>query len=89
MRTAKLKSSACESKQRQGLGQLIFNTLIKAAEDQGIRRIFLDTTNQQAAAQKFYVKNGFSEFRREKLRTMTMIYYEKWMIDHLDLPQQP
>ena len=64
-------------KQRSGLGQMIFDALLNAAADQDICRIFLDTTNQQVAAQKFYEKNGFKEYRREKLRTMTVIYYER------------
>lgn len=64
-------------KQRRGLGQLIFDALLNDAADHNVSRIFLDTTNQQIAAQKFYEKNGFKEFRREELQTMTVIYYEK------------
>ena len=64
-------------KQRQGLGQQLLNVLLETAKERGILKIILDTTNQQSAAQKFYVKNGFRETRREKLRTMTVIYYER------------
>lgn len=63
-------------KQRRGLGQMIFDALLKTAVKNDISRIFLDTTNRQIAAQKFYQKNGFKETHREELRSMTVIYYE-------------
>lgn len=64
------------SQQHRGYGQTVLDALIKAAKNRGISRLYLDTTSQQTAAQKFYEKNGFQEFRRQKLQRMTVIYYE-------------
>lgn len=63
--------------QRQGLGQLLLDALLKDAKGKGIKRLFLDTTEQQVAAQRLYEKNGFTKFETKRWRDMTMIYYER------------
>jgi GNAT superfamily N-acetyltransferase len=67
------------SLQRQGLGQKIYDYLISYAIKQGYKRIILDTTDLQEAAQNFYVKNGFTEYNRNKMKDFTLILYEKYL----------
>lgn len=51
--------------QRRGFGQQIYEVLEKQAKRLGYKTIQLDTTVRQVAAQKFYIKNGYKELRRE------------------------
>ena len=76
-KVAEIKRMRVEtSLQRQGLGQKIFDYLLLHAKNSGIERIILDTSEVQEAAQKFYIKNGFTEYKRETWRNMTIIFYE-------------
>ena len=65
------------SLQRQGFGQQILDYLVQFAKARAIKRLFLDTTHLQTAAQRFYVKNGFIEYERKALKGFTLILYEK------------
>lgn len=58
--------------QRMGFGQIILNVLEKKARELGYKVIELQTTIKQVSAQKFYIKNGYTEVRREK---------EGWIIE--------
>ena len=65
--------------QRKGFGQKIYDELEKRAIQLGFKKLQLDTTNKQLAAQKFYQKNGYKEFKRKYFKNIgfEMIYYEK------------
>ena len=64
--------------QRQGFGQAILDVLEKEAVERGYKTLCLDTTVLQVAAQKMYLKDGYSEVRRTKQGfPFEMIFYEK------------
>ncbi len=63
--------------QRRGFGQAIYGALEKRARELGYSRLHLDTSIVQVQAQRFYLKNGFREFRRGKLGVVDSIFYEK------------
>jgi len=70
------------SLQRRGIGQKLLDYLTEFAKSLGVKRIILNTSELQAPAQRFYEKNGYSEYRRanfkrEHLRDMEIIFYEK------------
>ena len=65
--------------QGQGLGQRLLNALIERARELGYRKIVLDTTVKQIAAQRLYEKNGFTEVRRGSLGGFKTIYYERFL----------
>ena len=44
---------------RQGLGSKLFSILLKFAEDNKYKEIFLSTHDDKVAAKSFYLKNGF------------------------------
>ena len=67
--------------QRKGFGQLILNKLEKKAKKLGFKRLQLDTTINQVAAQKFYQKNSYIEIKRGRLGGFEIIYYEKKLSD--------
>lgn len=58
--------------QRRGFGQMILDSLEKKAKELGYKIIEIQTTIKQVPAQKFYIKNGYTEVRREK---------EGWIIE--------
>ena len=63
--------------QRKGYGQLILNRLEKRAKELGFKKLQLDTTIKQTAAQKFYGKNDYKEIKRGYLGGFETVYYEK------------
>lgn len=64
--------------QRKGLGQLILESLERRAKELGYKKILLDTTVKQIAAQKMYEKNGYVEIRRQTEGwPLEMIFYSK------------
>ena len=71
------------SSQRQGVGQLVIDALIRHARHAQIHRIFLDAGEQLVAARRFYEKNGFVEYRREIWRGFPMIFYERKLPDRV------
>jgi N-acetylglutamate synthase-like GNAT family acetyltransferase len=50
-----------------GVAQALMQTLIDACRRQGIREVFLGTTEKFLAAHRFYEKNGFEAIPREAL----------------------
>jgi len=77
-KVAEIKRMRVEtSLQRQGLGQKILDYLLLHAKSKGIERIILDTSELQGAAQNFYKKNGFTEYKRSKWNGLTIIFYER------------
>ena len=67
------------SLQRRGFGQEIMDHLMQHAKLMGIKRVILDTTEVQIAAQNFYEKNGFIEYKRGKWNDIIIIFYEKYI----------
>lgn len=48
--------------QKQGLGQVLMDFSVKRARDQNKKRIWLGVWEKNFNAQKFYEKNGFTEY---------------------------
>lgn len=46
---------------RMGIGKKLFSALLEFAKENNYKEIFLSTQQEQAAANKFYTKNGFKE----------------------------
>jgi len=63
--------------QRRGFGQALLGRLEARAAELGYTTLCLDTTVQQVAAQKLYLKNGYRETGRTKLYGFDVILYEK------------
>ena len=63
--------------QRHGYGTAILLALEQRADELGIIRLKLDTTDIQMAAQSLYKKHGYREIGRHKVSGFTTIYYEK------------
>lgn len=64
--------------QRKGYGQIILDALEKRAKELGYKVIQLNTSVKQIPAQKFYIKNGYTEVRREKEGwIIELIFYRK------------
>ena len=63
--------------QRHGYGTAILLALEQRADELGIIRLKLDTTDIQLAAQNLYKKHGYREIGRYKVSGFTAIYYEK------------
>lgn len=51
----------------RGVAQHLLDTLLHWSREQGLREIFLGTTEQFLAAHRFYEKNGFSEIDKALL----------------------
>lgn len=67
--------------QRMGFGQMILNVLEKKARELRYKVIELQTTIKQVSAQKFYIKNGYTEVRREKEGwVIEAIFYRKELL---------
>ena len=79
-KVAEIKRMRVEtSLQRRGLGQKILDHLMQHAKLMGIERVILDTSEVQIAAQNFYEKNGFTEYKRDKWNGIIIIFYEKYL----------
>ena len=63
--------------QRKGYGQIILDYLISFATNNKFKRLILDTTELQIAAQKFYKKNNFIEYRRSSWNNIPQILFER------------
>ena len=50
-----------------GVGQKLLNTLINWTRYKGFKEIYLGTTENFLAAQRFYEKNGFKEIGKQEL----------------------
>ena len=63
--------------QRRGFGRLILARLEQRARELGYRRLRLDTTVVQTAAQRLYESAGYRETGRGQLAGAEVIYFEK------------
>jgi GNAT superfamily N-acetyltransferase len=63
--------------QGRGYGQTMLDALHRRATELGYSALRLDTTVQQLAAQRLYLKNGYSETGRGVIGPFDCIFYEK------------
>jgi GNAT superfamily N-acetyltransferase len=63
--------------QGRGYGQAMLDVLHRRASELGYSRLRLDTTVQQRAAQRLYLKNGYSEAGRGGVGPFDCIFYER------------
>jgi GNAT superfamily N-acetyltransferase len=63
--------------QGRGYGQTMLDALHRRASDLGYSRLRLDTTVQQRAAQRLYLKNGYREAGRGVIGPFDCIFYER------------
>jgi GNAT superfamily N-acetyltransferase len=63
--------------QGRGYGQTMLDALHRRAAELGYSALRLDTTVQQLAAQRLYLKNGYSETGRGVIGPFDCIFYEK------------
>ena len=66
---------------RHGFGQAMLTALERRAVELGVTGLHLDTTLQQEAAQRLYIKNGFRQVRRAKIDHFDIIFYEKSLVE--------
>ena len=66
--------------QGRGYGQTMLDALHRRAAELGYYRLRLDTTVQQRAAQRLYLKNGYSEAGRGVIGPFDCIFYEKELL---------
>lgn len=59
---------------RGGIGQELMHALIKEAEEEGMKRIFLWVIKDNVNARSFYEKNGFTATGEEKIIDDTPIW---------------
>jgi GNAT superfamily N-acetyltransferase len=63
--------------QGRGYGQALLDALHRRASELGYSTLRLDTTVQQRAAQRLYLKNGYSEAGRGIVGPFDCIFYER------------
>jgi ribosomal protein S18 acetylase RimI-like enzyme len=63
--------------QRRGFGRLMLTRLEDRARELGYRRLRLDTTVMQTAAQRLYRSAGYREVGRGQLAGAEVVYFEK------------
>jgi GNAT superfamily N-acetyltransferase len=63
--------------QGRGYGQALLDALHRRASELGYSTLRLDTTVQQRAAQRLYLKNGYSEAGRGVVGPFDCIFYER------------
>ncbi|MDQ4048226.1 MAG: GNAT family N-acetyltransferase [Actinomycetota bacterium] len=63
--------------QRRGLGRHLLHRLEERALELGYRRLVLDTTVRQQAAQALYRKEGYQETGRRRAGAFELIFFEK------------
>ena len=63
--------------QGRGYGQAMLDALHRRASELGYSKLRLDTTVQQRAAQRLYLKNGYSEAGRGVVGPFDCIFYER------------
>ena len=63
--------------QGRGYGQAVLDALHHRAGELGYSRLRLDTTLQQRAAQRLYLKNGYNEAGRGVAGPFDCIFYER------------
>ncbi|MDZ8118745.1 GNAT family N-acetyltransferase [Pontiella agarivorans] len=65
------------NQQRKNFGQKILRHLELTAIEWGLRRLYLETTTKQQAAQQFYIRNGYRESSRRTIAPFEVIRFEK------------
>jgi ribosomal protein S18 acetylase RimI-like enzyme len=65
--------------QGQGFGRAILQHLERRAAELGYRKLCLDTTTQQKAAQHLYQSHGFKETGRSTIGRFDLILFEKML----------
>lgn len=74
---AKIKRMRVEpALQGRGYGQILLEALHRRATERGYSTLRLDTTVQQRAAQRLYLKNGYRETKRGTIGPFDCIFYE-------------
>ena len=63
--------------QGRGYGQILLDALHRRADELGYLTLRLDTTVQQLAAQRLYLKNGYRETGRGTVGPFDCIYFER------------
>ena len=63
--------------QRRGYGEQMLVQLEEMAARLGYKRLVLDTSTAQVAAQSLYRNHGYNEVRRERVQGLELIYLEK------------
>ena len=63
--------------QGRGIGQRLLDALHRRASELGYETLRLDTTVQQAAAQRLYEKNGYKEIGRGTVGPFRCLLYER------------
>jgi GNAT superfamily N-acetyltransferase len=63
--------------QGRGYGQAMLDALHRRAADLGYITLHLDTTVQQRAARRLYLKNGYHQVRRGSIGPFSCIFYER------------
>jgi ribosomal protein S18 acetylase RimI-like enzyme len=64
---------------RRGFAQAIFDRLQFRAAELGYKKLILDTSVQQKAAQELYLKNGFRRTGIKNADPFEMILFEKYL----------
>lgn len=62
--------------QGQGIGKQILELLIQKAKSANYKKLILDTSSKQLAAQNLYQKFNFKEFKRIQTNDYQTIYFE-------------
>jgi len=63
--------------QGRGYGQTLLDALHRCAAELGYSTLRLDTTVQQRAARRLYIKNGYREVRRGSIGPFECVFYER------------
>lgn len=63
--------------QGRGYGQVLLDALHHRAAELGYSKLHLDTTVQQRAARRLYVKNGYREVGRGSIGPFECVFYER------------
>jgi GNAT superfamily N-acetyltransferase len=63
--------------QGRGYGQAMLDALHRRAAELGYSTLHLDTTVQQRAARRLYLKNGYREAGRGRIGPFECIFYER------------
>ncbi len=63
--------------QGRGFGTRVLHALERRARERGLRRLYLETTEQQLAARGLYQRNGYRELRRGTLGRFRIVCYQK------------
>jgi len=66
--------------QGRGYGQILLDALHRRAAELGYSTLRLDTTVQQRAAQRLYLKNGYNEAGRGVIGPFDCIFFERELL---------